>query len=148
MRLKALVKICVLSMGLLGSVQAGAAKCVKNERDLSKAPKVDQFVQHMGGIANLEGIWKLSGTAAIFREIVITFKSAADGLKAQIRGLGKPGSDYGEIAVCETTVADTVRVDAPDAEKTLYMRTIDRDTIQLAEIDGGEVGLFYSFEKM
>lgn len=145
---KKIAQFVFLCLLLAGSLQAGAASCVENERDLSKAPKVENFVQKMGGIANLEGIWKLKGTAALFKQVIITFKSAADGLKAQIRGLGKAGSDFGEISVCETPAVNTVRVNAPDASKTLYMRTVDLNTIQLAEVSNGKIGSFYSFEKL
>jgi len=144
---KSFVKFAALSLILAGTLQANAGSCVSNERDVHESPKVEKFVSKMGGIANLEGVWKLSGTAAIFKKVVITFKSAADGLKAQIRGIGKPNSEFGEISVCETQNSSTVRVNAPDAEKTLYMRAIDFNTIQLAEISNGKVGSFYSFEK-
>lgn len=125
---------------------ATSSKCVQREDQMVDVPKIKGFVAKIGGIQNLEGDWKLGGFAGKFKRVIISFESASDGLKALIEGLETDGeSKWGNIAVCDTVRADTLQVKVIKTKDALYMRQGSMGSLELAQIQNGKVGTFYSF---
>jgi hypothetical protein len=123
--------------------------CVQREDQIVDVPSIKTFVAKVGGMDNLEGSWKLGGMAGALKRVVISFQSANDGMKALIEGLktDEDASHWGAISVCDTVRNDTLQVKVLNTKDSLYMRKGSGNTLQLAQIQNGKVGTFYTFNK-
>ena len=139
------VMVCGLMLGSMQSFAGSSSNCVSNERDISKVSAIQKFVNNLGGIAALEGQWKLSGIEAMFANVELYIKSGADGIKAEVTGLDgvKPG--YGAVTVCSTSTAGVLKVTV-NSKATLYMHQTN-DGISIAQVKGNESPQYHNFTK-
>jgi hypothetical protein len=70
-------------------------------------------------------------------------------MKALIEGLDTEADtgSWGAISVCDTVRTDTLQVKVIKTKDALYMRKGSGNTLQLAQIQNGKVGTFYTFNK-
>lgn len=133
---------------LFSNAFSSPPKCVEREDHIRDVPKIQAFVKKMGGMAALEGDWKLGGLAGSFKRVIVSFESANSGLRAQIDGLDDVTPKWGAIKICDTIRADTLFVQVLDTKDSLYIREgSSKGSMELAEIKDGKVGTFYSFYK-
>lgn len=139
----------LMLLPIFASAQTAPAKCIQREDQIVQVPKIDGFVERIGGLDNLQGEWRLGGLAGKFKRVIISFESASDGLMALIDGLDKTSSSpkWGAISVCDTVRADTLFVKVIKTKDALYMRQGRSGGLELAQIENGKVGTFYSFFK-
>jgi len=137
----------LLSVVLSSFANASSTSCIQEASEIPNVPAIESFVNQMGGLQVLQGNWKLGGLAGDFEHVVVSFETSAQALSALVQGVTGISAQWESISVCVTSEKGVLQVNVPVDQGSLLMKAGSKKTLQLAQVQNGVAGSFYTFEK-